>query len=291
MNIALKANILHQNVGQELDRCLGFLESRGVGVRVSEELVRFLPGRDLPVIAQGQPLPKDISLVLALGGDGTVLAAARMAVGSRVPVFSVNLGNFGFLTTSSLEEFPEHFKRILEGDYEVEERMMLSAEISGRDGATRNFTALNDVVLHKGALARPILIDIKAGDDLVGVFPADGVIVATPTGSTAYSLSAAGPILFPLMNAIAVTPICPHTLAVRPFVVPAEYPVTLSEQSSHHDVLLTVDGQLSEPVGDEDIVRVTRSADVTLLVKSFKGSFFSLLRSKLKWGERESHRR
>jgi NAD+ kinase len=291
MNIALKANILHKNVRQELERCLGFLDARGVGVWISEELVEFLPGRDLPVIRGGQALPGEISLVLALGGDGTVLAAARMAVGSRVPVFSVNLGHFGFLTTSSLEEFSGHFERILEGDYEVEERMMLSAEIVSRDGTTRSFTALNEIVLHKGALARPILIDIKAGEDLVGVFPADGVIVSTPTGSTAYSLSAAGPILYPMMNAIAVTPICPHTLAVRPFVVPAEIPVTLSEQSSHHDVLVTVDGQLSEPVRDEDIIRVTRSGDVTLLVKSFKGSFFSLLRSKLKWGERERNRR
>jgi NAD+ kinase len=291
MNIALKANILHKNVRQELERCLGFLDARGVGVWISEELVKFLPDRQLPVIRSGQALPGEVSLVLALGGDGTVLAAARMAVGSRVPIFSVNLGNFGFLTTSSLEEFPEHFERILEGDYEVEERMMLSAEIVSRDGATRSFTALNEIVLHKGSLARPILIDIKAGEDLVGVFPADGVIVSTPTGSTAYSLSAAGPILYPMMNAIAVTPICPHTLAVRPFVVPAEIPVTLSEQSSHHDVLVTVDGQLSEPVRDEDKIRVTRSGDVTLLVKSFKGSFFSLLRSKLKWGERERNRR
>ena len=110
----------------------------------------------------------------------------------------------------------------------------------------------------------------------MGVFPADGVVVSTPTGSTAYSLSAAGPILYPSMNAIAVTPICPHTLAVRPFVVPAEYPVTLSEQSSHQDVLVTVDGQLSEPVREVDVVRITRSEDVTLLVKSFEGSFFSL---------------
>ncbi len=289
MNIALKANILHKNVRQELERCLGFLDARGVGVWISEELAEFLPGRNLPIIVSGQALPGEISLVLALGGDGTVLAAARMAVGSRVPIFSVNLGNFGFLTTSSLDEFPEHFERILEGDYEVEERMMLSAEIVSRDGATRRFTALNEIVLHKGALARPILIDIKAGDDLVGVFPADGVIVSTPTGSTAYSLSAAGPILYPLMNAMAVTPICPHTLAVRPFVVPAEYSVTLSERSSHHDVLVTVDGQISEPVREEDKIRVTRSGDVTLLVKSFKGSFFSLLRSKLKWGERETN--
>ncbi|MBW7995030.1 MAG: NAD(+)/NADH kinase [Candidatus Glassbacteria bacterium] len=290
MNIALKANIYHKDLRRELERCLDFLADKGVDVWIGSELTEFVPGRNLPVLDSDKGLPEDISLVLALGGDGTVLAAARQAVGTRVPVFSVNLGHFGFLTASSLEEFPEHFERVMSGDYEVEERMMLAAEVISPGGGTRSFTALNDVVLHKGALARPILIDIKAGDDLVGVFPADGVIVSTPTGSTAYSLSAAGPILFPLMNAIAVTPICPHTLAVRPFVVPAEYPVTLCERSSHQDVLLTVDGQLGVSVREEDVVRVTRSADVTLLVKSFEGSFFSLLRSKLKWGERERNR-
>ena len=199
----------------------------------------------------------------------------------------MNLGNFGFLTTTSLAEYEGHFERILAGDFTVEERMMLHTEVSCPEGTVKSYTALNDIVLHKGALARPIVIDIKVADDLVGVFPADGVIVSTPTGSTAYSLSAAGPILYPLMNAICITPICPHTLAVRPLVVPADYPVTLSEQSSHQDVIVTVDGQLSHNIREEDRVLVTRSEDVTLLVRPFEGSFFSLLRSKLKWGERE----
>jgi NAD+ kinase len=290
MNIALKANTYHKTIGQELDKCLDFLASRGVKVWIGRELAEFVPGRDLPLLEDGAGLPKGISLVLALGGDGTVLAAARLAMGSGVPVYSVNLGNFGFLTTSSRQEFPAHFERIMAGDFVVEKRMMLQAELICPDGETRVFTALNDMVLHKGALARPILIDIKAGEDLVGVFPADGVIVSTPTGSTAYSLSAAGPIMYPTMNAIAVTPICPHTLALRPFVVPGEYTLTLSEQSSHRDVLLTVDGQISEPVREEDVIRVTRSENVTLLVKSFEGSFFSRLRNKLNWGERERNR-
>lgn len=286
MNIVLKANIYNKDAEYHVNRCLDYLTGKGVGIWIDKDVAPLVKSESFPVIDH-PALPEDIDLVVALGGDGTVLAAARLAGGTRAPIFAVNLGNFGFLTTSSLREYEGHFERILAGDYVVEERMMLCTDVFNSGGSVKSFTALNDIVLHKGALARPILIDIKVGDDLVGVFPADGVIVATPTGSTAYSLSAAGPILYPLMNAFCITPICPHTLAVRPLVVPAEYSVSLSEQSSHQDVVITVDGQLSHSVKEEDQVLVTRSDHVTRLVRPFEGSFFSLLRSKLKWGERE----
>jgi len=286
MNIVLKANIYNKDAEYHVNRCLDYLTGKGVGIWIDRDTAPLVKSESFPVIDH-PGLPEDIDLVVALGGDGTVLAAARLAGGTRVPIFAVNLGNFGFLTTSSIGEYGGHFERILAGDYVVEERMMLYTEVFNPEGSVKSFTALNDIVLHKGALARPILIDIKVGDDLVGVFPADGVIVATPTGSTAYSLSAAGPILYPLMNAICITPICPHTLAVRPLVVPAEYSISLSEQSSHQDVVITVDGQLSHSVKEEDQVLVTRSDYVTRLIRPFEGSFFSLLRSKLKWGERE----
>jgi len=286
MNIALKANIYHKNVQQHVNRCLDHLLGKGVGVWVGKEMAEMVQGRSLPVIPN-ESLPEEISLIIALGGDGTVLGASRLAGSSQVPIFAVNLGNFGFLTASSLEEFTEHFERILQGDFEVEERMMLKAEVVSPDGSVQLYTALNDLVLHKGSLARPIEIDLKVGDELVGVFPADGVIISTPTGSTAYSLSAGGPILYPLMNAIAVTPICPHTLAVRPLVVPAEYQVSLSEKSGHRDVILTVDGQIVHKVREEDRLLIGCAEHVTRMVKPFEGSFFFRLREKLKWGERE----
>jgi NAD+ kinase len=286
MNIALKANIYHKDIGPQVNRCLDYLLGKGVKVWVAGELKKFIRGRSLPMI-EGPGLPAEISLILALGGDGTVLAAARMAGTSEVPIFAVNLGNFGFLTTSSLDEFAGDFERILKGDYQVEERMMLQAEVISPDGQKVTYTALNDLVLHKGSLARPIVIDLKAGEELLGVFPCDGVIVSTPTGSTAYSLSAGGPILYPLMDAIAITPICPHTLAVRPLVVPAAVPISLEEQSSHQDVMLTVDGQMSLNIREEDRIVITKASHVTHLIKPFSGSFFFRLRSKLKWGERE----
>ena len=286
MNIALKANIYHKDAERHVKQCLDYLLSKGVSVAVEYELAEIVPELSLPVI-EGEVLPADISLIVALGGDGTVLGASRLAGTSQVPIYAVNLGNFGFLTTSSLEEFADHFERILQGEFEVEERMMLKADVISPEDSVTIYTALNDLVLHKGSLARPIEIDLKVGDDVVGVFPADGVIISTPTGSTAYSLSAGGPILYPLMNAIAIIPICPHTLAVRPLVVPAEYPVSLSERSGHRDVVLTVDGQIIHKVREEDRLLVERASHITRMVKPFEGSFFSRLREKLKWGERE----
>ena len=288
MNIAIKANIFHKDAESLLNRCLDHLLGKGVGVWIHQELVGLIGNRSLPVLDESG-IPEEVEMVLALGGDGTVLSAARLVGESELPVFGVNLGHFGFLTTSSIEEFIGDLDRILDGDYKTEKRMVLEARVIGSDGDEQCYTALNDLVLHKGALTRPIVINLRAGDDQVGVFPADGVIIATPTGSTAYSLSAGGPILYPLMQAVAITPICPHSLAVRPLVVPVEIPIAISEQSSHHDVLLTVDGQESRSISDKDRIVIGRASHVTRLVKPFEGSFFYRLRSKLKWGERESY--
>jgi NAD+ kinase len=286
MNIALKANIYHKDAELQLNSCLDHLLGKGVGVWVHRELEPLIGRRSLPVLDE-TGFPPEVSMVLALGGDGTVLSAARMVGESELPIFGVNLGHFGFLTTSSIEEFIGDLDRILKGNYQVEDRMVLEARVVSSEGTECRYTALNDFVLHKGSLTRPIVINLKAGDELVGVFPADGTIISTPTGSTAYSLSANGPILYPLMEAVAITPICPHTLAVRPLVVPVEIPITISEQSSHHDVQLTVDGQESRNISEDDRVVVGRAGHVTRLVKPFTGSFFFRLRSKLKWGERE----
>lgn len=287
MNIALKANLYHPDIRELLNRCLAQIDSRGMRVLVHGDILRLLDDRDRVELIPDESIPGDVELVIALGGDGTVLGAARSVGELEIPILAVNLGNFGFLTSSSLAEFPSHLDRITAGDFQVEDRMVLKAVVSCSDGSVHSFTALNDIVLHKGTRARPIVLNIKAGGDQVGFFPADGVIVSTPTGSTAYSLSAGGPILYPLMDAVAVTPICPHTLAVRPLVVPSDIPVTLTELSGHQEVILTVDGQLSLNISEEDVILVTRAPYVTKMVKPFDGSFFSRLRGKLKWGERE----
>jgi len=288
MNIVLKANIFHKDAEFQLNRCLDHLLGKGVGVWIHKELVPLIGHRALPVL-DDSGIPEEVSMVVAVGGDGTVLSAARLVGESELPIFGVNMGHFGFLTTSSIEEFIGDLDRILRGDFNTEERMVLEVRVVCSGQAEHRYTALNDFVLHKGALTRPIVIHLKAGDELVGVFPADGVIISTPTGSTAYSLSAGGPILHPSMQAVTITPICPHTLAVRPLVVPVEIPITISEQSSHQDVQLTVDGQEGRSISEEDRIIVGRASHVTRLVKPFEGSFFFRLRSKLKWGERESN--
>ena len=287
MNIALKANIYHPEIETLLNRCLDQVRSRGVKAWVHSDILALVKDRSGVVLIEEEGIPPEVNLVIALGGDGTVLGVARSVGEREIPIFAVNLGNFGFLTSSSVDNFVPDLDRILAGNFEVEDRMVLKAEISGSNGTVYSSTALNDIVLHKGTLARPIVLNIKAGGEQVGFFPADGVIVSTPTGSTAYSLSAGGPIIYPLMDAITITPICPHTLAVRPLVVPSNIPVSLSELSAHQEVILTFDGQLSRNVSEENIILVTRASHVTKMIKPFEGSFFSRLRGKLKWGERE----
>lgn len=287
MNIALKANLYHTDIRSPLGICLDRLISRGVNVRVHADLLPFIPDKSRVELIEGEGLPAGLDMLIALGGDGTVLGAARCAGESQIPIFAVNLGNFGFLTTCTFGEFEERLDRVLAGDYKVEDRMVLKARIVHADGSEQSYRALNDFVLHKGGRARPIVLNIQAGGDQVGFFPADGVIVSTPTGSTAYSLSAGGPIIFPSMDAVAITPICAHSLAVRPLVVPSDIPITLTELSSHQEVLLTVDGQMSSRIIEEDVIHVQRASHVTRMVKPFEGSFFSRLRGKLKWGERE----
>ena len=287
MKVVIKANIFHESAGERIRRCLDHLDKKGVEVCVHKDMLPFVEGRNYKVVNAVDDIPTDATLAIALGGDGTVLSTARLVADRELPVYGANLGNFGFLTTSALEDFERDFERIIDGDFEVEDRMVIKAELIGKSDARHEFYALNDLVLHKGAISRPIVISLEAGSDLVGSFPADGVIISTPTGSTAYSLSAGGPILYPKMQAVTITPISAHSLAVRPLCIPADIPITLMEKSKHEEVLLTIDGQENVKVTEEDRIVVTRAGYVTRLVRPFEGSFFDRLRSKLKWGERE----
>ena len=287
MKVVIKANIFHQNAGERIRRCLDHLDKKGATICVHRDMLPFIDGRDYKIVSTVDDIPADTELAIALGGDGTVLSTARLIADRQLPIYGANLGNFGFLTTSALEDFESDFERIISGDFEIDDRMVIRAELIGNGGRRREFFALNDLVLHKGAISRPIVISLEAGNDLVGAFPADGVIISTPTGSTAYSLSAGGPIMYPQMQAVTITPISAHSLAVRPLCIPAEIPITLMEKSKHEEVLLTIDGQENVKVTEEDRIVITRAGYIARLVRPFEGSFFDRLRSKLKWGERE----
>lgn len=241
----------------------------------------------LPVAGDAVPIivPGELDAILTLGGDGTLLRASRMVEEHPVPILGINLGRLGFLTCCPAEELEVALRRLSAGDYIVEPRMRLDARVRGTDGTERaRWLALNDVVLHKGGFARIITIDVQANGEPVAHYSADGIVVATPTGSTAYNLSAGGPVVFPTLETILVTPVSPHTLALRPLVLPPTTEVTVRVEDAPGEVLVTVDGQIGVifTVGETLVTR--RSSRPLPIVRFPESSFFATMREKLHWG-------
>lgn len=232
--------------------------------------------------------PDGVDLLVTLGGDGTLLRGARLVAPFHTPVLGVNLGHLGFLTSIAPDELDRALDRVLAGEYVLDTRFTLEVRVldSSPDEAP-GYVALNDAVLHKGGIARVVRLAVFVGEDEeeeVGTYSADGILVATPTGSTAYSLSAGGPIVVPTVDAILATPICPHTLAVRPLVVPATTTITVEVLSPSEEIILTVDGQEGGALAPGDRVVVRRGEATVPLVRFPDQSFFSTLRRKLHWG-------
>lgn len=227
----------------------------------------------------------DVDAMLTLGGDGTLLRAARLVNERTVPILGVNLGRLGFLTCCPASQLEDALHRLASGDYLVEPRMTLDARVAGANGAIRqNWRALNDVVLHKGGFARVVSVRVEADGETVGQFSADGVVIATPTGSTAYNLSAGGPVVFPTLETILLTPVSAHTLALRPLVLPATSEVTLRANDGPDELLVTVDGQVGCTFASGESLTVRRSAYPVSIVRFPERSFFSTMREKLHWG-------
>ncbi len=263
---------------------LDWLEQRGVACRLDPVAAAYLPGR-------GSPVPRDqiaegCQLIIVLGGDGTLLAAARAIAGREIPLFAVNLGGLGFLTTISTGELFPELERTLKGESRIARRRMLSCEVQRGGAAVSRYIALNDIVITKAHIAR--MIDLVAYVDahLVCRYKADGLIVSTPTGSTAYSLSAGGPIIFPSVAAFCMTPICPHTLTNRPVIVPDSSVIRVVNSAADRDAYLTIDGQVGEPLLRDDSIVCRASPHALSLVRPPRMLFFDVLRQKLKWGER-----
>ena len=266
-----------------LPRLISWLKDRGVTVLLDELSAAYVgasEGADrTKVVAQSD-------LVIVLGGDGTLLSAAR-AIGRReTPLFPVNLGGLGFLTAITRDELYPELERALRAGHRIAKRKLLNTEVI-RDGkVVASYDALNDAVLSKTSIARIIDLDVFVDAQFVCAYKADGLIIATPTGSTAYSLSAGGPIIFPSVPAICMTPICPHMLTNRPVLVPATSVIRVTPRGEDVSVYLTIDGQVGTPVRQDDTV-VCHSAPFSLhLIRPPKAMFFDVLRQKLKWGER-----
>lgn len=220
---------------------------------------------------------------LVLGGDGTVLRAARTLGPAGVPLLGVNVGKFGFLTETSAEELCQVLGEVLDGRFQVAERMMLRCVLERDGGAAVDTVALNDAVVGRTSLSRIITIELCVDGEPVTTYRADGLIVSTPIGSTAHSLAAGGPILRPEMQALIVTPICPHTLSNRPLVLPGETEVTLSASAWSEPPALTVDGQVHEQLREGDLIRVERAETPLRLIRTGRNTFFETLRNKLDW--------
>ncbi|MFC1574720.1 NAD(+)/NADH kinase [Gemmatimonadota bacterium] len=241
------------------------------------------PGSDL----EGK-VDEGVDLLVTLGGDGTLLWGARLVAAWGVPVLGINLGHMGFLTSITLDGIEGEMERLFQGDYSLDSRSTLEARVVGEDGSVRErFMALNDFVIHKGGMARVTRLDLLVGEgdgrEEISRFSGDGVVISTPTGSTAYSLSAGGPIVAPAMECIIVTPICPHTLAVRPLVISSEETVTVRPLDRGGALVLTVDGQARTNLSLQESV-VIRQAETGINLVRFPGqTFFSTLRQKLNW--------
>jgi NAD+ kinase len=250
----------------------------------AEERLRELWPAPKPELLNGAA---PLDCLITLGGDGTLLRGARTLQNGNTPILGVNLGRVGFLTTASVQNLEWALDALVRGAYATEARLALEPTIVDKQGKVRReATSLNDVVLHKGGVARVVRFRVSVDGDDVGQYSADGIVVATPTGSTAYSLSAGGPIVVPGVDALVVAAICPHTLAVRPLVVPASVTVTIEPIPPWTDeVLVSFDGQVGTTIQPGERLVVQRSAQPVLLVRLGPEGFFARLRRKLQWGD------
>jgi len=258
-----------------------WLEKRGVSIRCDQETASYLDG------VSGLPrkeVPEGTGLVVLLGGDGTLLSAARAIGGREIPLFAVNLGSMGFLTAITVDELFPELEAALHGEHRIGRRRFLHCELRRAGRIISEYEALNDIVIDKVDIARMIEVDARVDDQAMCSYRADGLIISTPTGSTAYSLSAGGPIIYPSVASLGITPICPHTLTNRPVIVPDTSVITLISRAKDDASYLTIDGQIGEPLKQGDIVVCRRSENALHLVRPPYLKFFDVLRQKLKWG-------
>jgi NAD+ kinase len=271
-------------LGTILPELREWLAGRGWSSILDQESAAYLAGAE--GVARAEMPGRNPDLVVVLGGDGTLLAAARAFAHTNIPLLSVNLGSLGFLTEVPLADLYATLQAWCDGTAGIEVRSMMRAELVCAAGQRRTWDALNDVVVAKGTIARMADFSVSIDGQLVAAFRADGVIVATPTGSTAYNLAADGPIVMPSVNCMVVTPICPHLLTIRPIVVPGESAISVRVIGVPNETYLTVDGQEAVPMHVGDEVHCCRSEFSVRLLRLKPNGLFNVLRSKLKWGER-----
>ncbi len=262
---------------------IAHLTESGVEVRIDRESAPLI-GRD--DLACDEAELCGVQMLITLGGDGTILHASHIAAPLGIPILGVHMGRFGFIAEAHPDDLIPNLFALLQGEFETEHRMMVYGEVVRNGEVVFSGDGLNDVVVSKGAMARMLRLETSFGNEHITTYPADGVIVATPTGSTAYSLSAGGPLVDPTVQALLVVPICPHTLAARPLLIPSTETVSFHVETDGGDVLFIADSYRIFPLADGDIVRVRRADHTTVLVKLGRASFYRKIRERLLWGER-----
>ena len=292
-NVLKRIGVLGRSAHADLLNCVQrfvrFADEHGLDVYFESHLLAHAPEG-----AQELDLEDEtVDFLIAFGGDGTLLRAGRLAAGREIPVLGINIGHLGFLTAFPHLEMEDRLALILEGDYVLDRRFMVEARLVGPDGSRGDvLLAWNDFVIHKGGVARTTRLDLRVSEagewQEMGSFSGDGLIVSTPTGSTAYSLSAGGPIVVPSVECLIVTPICPHTLAVRPLVIPGSHVLAVSPLDRADDLVLTADGQVAHELDPGVEVRITRSDVEIPLVRFSDQNFFGTLQGKLNWAARPS---
>ena len=281
MRVGVVGNPRYADLRAVLARLAAEAPARGITLYTEPSLMPLWE-RPLPLL-DSAPL----DALLTFGGDGTLLRGCRLLQGREVPILGVNLGRVGFLTTATRDELPAALDALVSGRYVLERRLTLEASIVSDSGGTRTAQqALNDVAVHKGGVARVIRVRVLIDGEDVGPYSADGIVVATPTGSTAYSLSAGGPIVVPGVEAMIVTPVCAHTLGVRPLVVPAHATICIDPLTPEpEDLLVSYDGQVGTRVAAGDKIYVQRAPGAALLIRIGMEGYFTRLRQKLNWGD------
>src|SRR5256714_7419475 len=262
---------------------LHWLEARGVRALYDNETASCL--KDPSQGRAREQVAEESQLLLVLGGDGTLLAAARVAAPLGIPILPINMGSLGFLTSFKIEELYPALEEILAGRFSSSERVMLDVVLERNGTIIDSQAVVNEACIKKGELARMIDLKLTIDGDSVCRYRADGLVVASPTGSTAYSLSAGGPIVHPAVESFVITPICPHTLSDRPLVVRDSSFIEMTLSGNTESVFLTLDGQRGIPLQPTDLVRISRARELLKLIQPPKKSYFEILRSKLKWGE------
>ena len=265
-------------------KLLDWLIAHGLTPVLEKEVAALVPSVSVETALKSD-LPGQVGLLIVLGGDGTLLSMARAVGDLGVPMLGVNLGGLGFLTATTLDEMVPALEAVLAGGLDVEERMMLAARLLRAGQTVSEHIALNDVVITKSAMSRIIELAVSVDGRHATSYRADGLIVSTPTGSTAYNLSVGGPILFPTLDAVVLTPIAPHTLSNRPIVLPGPQRIDVTLRGDQ-DVMLTMDGQVGVHLRERDVVQIEKAAARIRLLRFPQKDFFSVLRTKLKWGER-----